>query len=91
MLLLNGLADLLVIALLVTTCFLTGLLVRTSVGNFIHTRLEQGFLAKFPGYTIIKETVQQFVGDKKSPFSQVALVQVFGSSLGDADDSICNR
>ena len=34
---------------------------------------------KAPGYSIIKETVAQFIGNKKSPFSSAALVQIFGN------------
>jgi len=36
-------------------------------------------LIKVPGYTIIKETIVQFLGNKKSPFSLVALVNIFGN------------
>jgi uncharacterized membrane protein len=32
-----------------------------------------------PGYPTIKSVVMQFIGKEKSPFSSVALVQVFGN------------
>lgn len=72
-------ADLMVLALMVVFCFLLGLGVKTGVGRFVQTGLEAK-LAKFaPGYRLVKETVLQFLGKKKSPFSQVALVQLYGS------------
>ena len=36
-------------------------------------------MAKAPGYSLVKETVFQFLGNKKSPFSSVALAQIFGN------------
>ena len=70
-------ADLLVIVVIVAFCFALGLVVQTSVGRFVHRKLE-GKLARFaPGYKLVKETVLQFLGKKKSPFSQVAVVQLF--------------
>ena len=40
---------------------------------------ESRIFLKIPGYSLIKETVSQFFGNKKSPFSSVALVQIFGN------------
>ncbi len=72
-------ADLGVIGGLALLCFVVGLMVRTGVGRFIHHKLEDKVLAIAPGYNIVKETVAQFLGRKKSPFSSVALVQLFAS------------
>ncbi len=73
------LADFIVIAIILSVCFIVGLIVRTKIGRFIHEQLENHILKIAPGYTMIKETVIQFFGKKQSPFSSVALVQVFGN------------
>ncbi|NQT09777.1 MAG: DUF502 domain-containing protein [Desulfobacteraceae bacterium] len=72
-------ADLLALAIIITVCFIVGVIVKTQIGRFIHTSLENSILKFAPGYSLIKETVMQFLGRKKTPFSSVALVQVFGN------------
>jgi uncharacterized membrane protein len=72
-------ADLIVITSIIGLCFLLGLIVRTSVGRFVHGKLEDKLSRFAPGYKLVKETVLQFLGRKKSPFSQVALVRLYGS------------
>lgn len=73
-------AEVLVIALILLTCFFVGVLVRTQLGGFLHRFLETRILKLAPGYSMIKETVLQIFGSRKdSPFSSVALVQVFGN------------
>jgi len=72
-------ADALVILLLIGICFAIGFLVRTRSGKWLHLFLESRLLMRAPGYSLIKETVQQFLGAKRSPFSSVALVQIFGN------------
>ena len=73
------LADILVITVILIACFIIGVFVRTRLGAFIYKTLETRILKVAPGYSLIKETVLQFLGSKKSPFSSVALVQVFGN------------
>ncbi len=70
-------ADFIVITVIVGFCFIVGLAVKTQVGRFVHEKLESKVLKVAPGYDMVKETVLQFLGRKKSPFSQVALVQIF--------------
>jgi len=72
-------ADVFVIALLVGACFAVGVVIRTSLGKWLYSILDSKIFMKAPGYTLIKETVSQFFGKKKSPFSSVALVQIFGN------------
>ena len=73
-------AEILVIILIVLTCFFVGVLVRTQLGGFLYRFIETRILKLAPGYSMIKETVLQIFGSKKdSPFSSVALVQVFGN------------
>jgi len=54
-------------------------LVRTRLGNWLYSVLDSKLLQKAPGYSLVKEIVSQFLGGKKSPFSTVALVQIFGN------------
>ena len=70
-------ADTIVIIVILVACFLIGVFVKTKVGKFIQENLEDHILNFAPGYVILKETVMQFLGKKKSPFSSVALVQAY--------------
>lgn len=70
-------APAIVISVIITGCFLLGLIVRTRIGQWFYNGLESSVLSKAPGYKMVKETVNQFLGKKKSPFSSVALVQVY--------------
>jgi len=70
-------ATIIVLSVIVLGCFLVGLFVRTRLGQMIYHSFETSLLAKAPGYKMIKETVNQFLGKKESPFSSVALVQIF--------------
>jgi len=70
-------ADVVVMAIILVSCFVIGVTVKTKVGNFIHQSLENKILRIAPGYTMIKETVMHLFGGKQSPFSSVALVRIF--------------
>lgn len=70
-------ATLIVLSVIVMGCFLVGLFVRTRLGQMLYTALENSVLSKAPGYRMVKETVNQFLGKKESPFASVALVQIF--------------
>ena len=70
-------ATIIVISVILGVCFLVGLFIRTKLGQLIFNVLENGVLSKAPGYKMVKETVNQFFGRKQSPFSSVALVQIF--------------
>jgi len=72
-------ADVVVIALILLACFLVGMIVKTRIGMWILSGLEDSVFKKTPGYSVVKETVVQILGKEKSPFSTVALVQLFGS------------
>jgi uncharacterized membrane protein len=73
-------AAVITIGLLVCLCFLVGLTVRTWLGGWIYRTVESRLLRRVPGYSMIKETVTQFLDkDKESPFSSVALVRLFGN------------
>ena len=70
-------ADAVVILIILLGCFMIGIMVKTKVGQFIQESLESHILKFAPGYSIIKETILQFLGKKKFPFSQVALIRAF--------------
>ena len=70
-------AMLIVLLVIILGCFIVGLFVKTRIGRWIYTGFEGSVLSKAPGYKMVKETVNQFLGKKKSPFSSVALVQIF--------------
>ena len=70
-------ATVLVLSVIVLGCFLVGLFVKTRIGRWIYNGFETSLLSKAPGYRMVKETVNQFLGKKQSPFSSVALVQIF--------------
>ncbi len=74
------LADLLVIVVIVAICFFVGLLVKTKLGRYLHRQFEKRILKVMPGYTLFRNTIKQFLGQDKKPFSRVALVQAFGNS-----------
>lgn len=72
-------ADYIVVVLIVLLCFFVGVFVKTRIGRFVHFTFENKFLKTIPGYNLVKETVLHFLGGKKSPFSSVALVRVYGN------------
>lgn len=77
-------ADLLVLVLILVACFLIGTIVSTGVGKWLHNNFDK-HLARFaPGYQMIKDIVNQFVGDSsQSPFAngEVAKVYIFGEQV----------
>ena len=73
-------ADFIVIVLIISACFFVGVLVRTRLGGFFYRLIETRILKLAPGYSMIKDTVLQIFGSRKdSPFSSVALAQIFGN------------
>jgi uncharacterized membrane protein len=71
--------DVVVILLILFACFVVGVFVKTRVGMWILGGLEDSLFKRAPGYSTIKEAVGQLLGKESSPFSTVALVQLFGS------------
>ena len=69
------------IIVILVACFSVGVLVRTRLGDVLYRLLETRILKLAPGYSMIKETVLQLFGNRKdSPFSSVALAQIFCNS-----------
>lgn len=72
--------DLLVISTIILLCFFIGLFVKTKIGKWLFTFLENTLLLKLPGYGMVKETISQlFNTNEKSPFASVALCRIFGN------------
>ncbi len=72
-------ANVLVVVVIITVCFFVGLFIKTKFGHFIHDTVEKRILKVVPGYTLFRNTVKQFLGQKTSPFSRVALVKPYGN------------
>ncbi len=77
----DWLIDLLSFSIVITLFFMIGLVVRTQYGNKAISRFEERWLMQLPFYSVLRETVRQFFGGKKAPFSQVVLCDPFGSGM----------
>ncbi|NND34762.1 MAG: DUF502 domain-containing protein [Saprospiraceae bacterium] len=73
------LVSLIAFTIIIILCFIIGLAVKTQIGRRSFRHVEKTYLLRLPLYGVIKETVQQFTGAKKMPFSDVVLVDVFGN------------
>ena len=71
------LSDVIAVASLIVICFLVGAAVKTEAGEWLFRSIENRILKVAPGYSMIRETVVQFLGTERPPFSSVALVQIF--------------
>jgi uncharacterized membrane protein len=73
--------DVIVVSIIVLCCFVVGVVVKTSIGRYMHRLFDTRLQQFAPGYRMIKEVVVQIFGNKEnSPFSngQVARVKLFG-------------
>ncbi len=85
------LISLIAIASVIVVFFLVGLIVQTNFGKRFFRSLETRFLGPLPFYNVIRETIQQFFGKDKMPFSEVVSVNVFGNDtrmIGFISDSL---
>jgi len=69
------------LVLVILLFFFLGLFVRTRIGKNVFDGFERKYLVKLPLYSVIKKTVQQFSGVEKMPFSEVVLVDAYGSGV----------
>ena len=58
----NHVADVLGVLLLLCACFLIGLFIKTSVGEWVHDQLDAWLTRLAPGYKTIREVVSQLLG-----------------------------
>lgn len=59
--------------------FFIGLGIQTRIGDYLRNAIERNYLMKIPGYKTARDIVQQFFGGNRSFFSEVVLVDIFGS------------
>lgn len=74
-------ADILVISIILAICFFVGIVVRTKMGNYLHSKFDELLRRLAPGYRMVKEVVLQIFGSSEnSPFAngKVARVKIFG-------------
>ncbi|MBN7810700.1 DUF502 domain-containing protein [Algoriphagus sp. H41] len=65
------------IGILALFIFIIGALIRNKLGKRYFSSFEKKYLTKVPLYSLIHQTVYQFVGLKKLPFSDVVLIDPF--------------
>ena len=75
------LIDLISFLVIILAFFVIGLIVRTGVGRRVHSVIENRILKQIPFYSTLRNTVQQFVGRKKMPFSQVVIADVMNTKM----------
>jgi len=73
--------DLISVLIIVGAFFVIGLIVRTSIGRRIHDLIERRLLSQIPLYPTLRNTVRQFFGQKKMPFSRVVIAKVLGARM----------
>ncbi len=69
------------VAAIIALFFFIGLFIRTRFGKLLFTHFEKIYLSKLPGYSTAREIVQQFFGGNKKFFSEVVLVDIFGTGV----------
>ena len=68
------------IGIVVLVCFLIGLIIRTRVGTFVHTKLEKIVLQRIPGYKLIRDSIKPFLNrDGRAIFDKPALIRPYGN------------
>lgn len=73
--------DLISIVIIVVAFFLIGLIVRTGIGRRIQSVVDRRILSRIPFYSTLRDTVNQFIGRKKMPFSQVVVADVMNTKM----------
>ncbi len=73
------LGDIIVLAVIIFSCFLIGAVVKTNYGKVLWRFLDKK-LSLLPGYDIVKDTIAQFIGNEKSTLGDVAIVRPFKNS-----------
>lgn len=73
------LMDLISFGILIAILLFIGFLVRHRIAYSELLRIETRILSRVPFYAMVRETVSQFTGLKKMPFSEAVLVDPFGT------------
>ena len=62
--------------LVISLCFLVGLVVRTQSGQAVRERMEMVFFDRLPGYSLLRSLTQRMAGDSDENAWQPALVEI---------------
>jgi uncharacterized membrane protein len=62
--------------LVISLCFLVGLVVRTQSGQVVRERMEKVFFDRLPGYSLLRSLTQRMAGDSDENAWQPALVEI---------------
>ncbi|MBK6264263.1 DUF502 domain-containing protein [Marivirga sp. S37H4] len=84
----------LALLILLVIIFLIGLIMRARRGKSYFKVFEMKYLSQIPLYSSVKDTVAQFSGLKKMPFSQVVLVDAYNTGVlltGFITESVSNN
>lgn len=74
------LADIVTLGVIIGITILVGIAVNNVIGKAIHGFIEKYILSIIPWYRFLKESIGQFVNTSKSPFQNVALIQIYGNN-----------
>lgn len=75
------LINLLALLILIVFIFTIGLIMRSARSKKSFQSFESRYLLRIPLYSTLQETIAQFTGLKKMPFSQVVLVDAFNTGV----------
>jgi uncharacterized membrane protein len=67
--------EILSLLLVLAICFLIGLAVRTRTGHRVRERIEETFLERIPGYTLIRSLTHQVAGESRENIWKPALFE----------------
>jgi len=70
---------LLALAIVLLIIIVIGAFLRSEEGKKRFAKMENRIFKILPGYTMVKETLLQFLGTKRRPFSRVAIVRPFNN------------
>jgi uncharacterized membrane protein len=73
--------NILALLILLTFIFIIGLVIRSKSVKNSFKRFENTYLLQIPLYSTLLETIAQFSGHKKMPFSQVVLVDAYNTGV----------
>ncbi|MGF1638489.1 MAG: DUF502 domain-containing protein [Cyclobacteriaceae bacterium] len=73
--------NILALLILIAIIFLIGLIMRNAQGQKSFKSFEDKYLLQIPLYSTLRETIAQFSGLKKMPFSQVVLVDAYNTGV----------
>jgi uncharacterized membrane protein len=62
--------------LVLMSCFMIGIAVRTRAGRMVRERIERTFFERIPGYALFRSLTQQVAGDNRQNVWKPALVEI---------------